>query len=180
MPNRRAVARAKARELLARSGVKAAPVPVERIATELGAEITRASAEDDLSGFLLRDATINRKVIGVNATHSHTRQRFTIAHEIGHLVLHSSEPIHVDKAGSFRIERRNSKSSRGDEPREIEANAFAAELLMPAELLRSDIEGGDESVTLGDDSDIARLAEKYQVSTTAMTFRLANLGFISL
>ncbi len=180
MAIRRPVVRAKAKELLARSGVMHAPVPVEQIAQGLGVEITRTNAEDDLSGFLLRDVSRNRNVIGVNAAHSRTRQRFTVAHELGHLLLHEGEPVHVDGVGSFCIERRSSRSSQGDEPHEIEANMFAAELLMPEEFLRQDIERGMEPVDLSDDADIGSLAEKYQVSTTAMTFRLANLRFIRL
>lgn len=180
MRNRRTAIRAVAQDLLARNGVKHAPVPVEQIAQRLGVEITRTDTQDDLSGFLLRDGARKRNVIGVNASHSPTRQRFTVAHELGHFMLHEGEPIHVDGVGSYRIERRSSKSSQGDEPNEIEANTFAAELLMPEEFLRKDVENGGEPVDLSDDEDIGKLAAKYQVSTTAMTFRLANLRFIRL
>lgn len=180
MAFRRPEIRALANDLLAQNRVEHAPVPVEQIVRNLGVEIIRTTTQDELSGFMLRDGSRGRNVIGVNAGHSPTRQRFTIAHELGHYLLHHGNPVHVDGVASYRIDRRNPSSSRGDEPHEIEANMFAAELLMPEEFLREDVERGDEPVDLSDDSDIERLAAKYQVSSTAMTFRLANLRFIRL
>ena len=59
---------------------------VEAIAEKLGAEVIFDKLGDDVSGLLVREA--DRVVIGVNDAHPETRQRFTIAHELGHLVLH--------------------------------------------------------------------------------------------
>lgn len=176
----RHVIRTKARDLLRQRGVTEPPVPVEEVARGLGIEIARVDAEDELSGFLLRDVSRGRTVIGVNPGHSQTRQRFTIAHELGHFLLHQGEALHVDGVNSYRVERRDSVSSRGDSPTEIEANQFAAEILMPEDLLRQDLVQSDKPIDLSEDAEIERLATRYQVSTTAMTFRLANLRFIRL
>lgn len=64
-------------------------------------------------------------VIFVNENDAPTRQRFTIAHELGHLALHESEGSMVD----FRKQMHHLGGSK----KEMEANAFAAELLMPAD-----------------------------------------------
>ena len=64
-----------------------------------------------------------KHIIFVNENDAPTRQRFTIAHELGHLALHESEGSQVD----FRTQMHHVGSSE----KEIETNAFAADLLMP-------------------------------------------------
>lgn len=168
-------------DLLQQNHVIRPPVPVDRIAKMLGLDVELTPGhDDDLSGFLLRNAATNKAVVGVNRSHHKNRQRFTVAHEIGHFLLHEGEPVHVDGRENFRVDRRSSQSSTGDRPDEIEANAFAAELLMPANLLRKDLDSGGELVDLSDDDAMKALANKYGVSVAAMSFRLANLGYISL
>jgi Zn-dependent peptidase ImmA (M78 family) len=77
--------------------------------------------------------------------------------------------------------RRDGKSSEASDIDEIEANSFAANLLMPKEFLLKDLRlqaGSNGEVELSKDQ-LSALARKYQVSETAMNFRLINLGFIS-
>ena len=76
-------------------------------------------------------------IIGVNALHHPNRQRFTVAHECGHLILHKAQitkEVHVDK--DFPMLMRDSVSAAGVNEMEIEANVFAAELLMPGSFSR--------------------------------------------
>lgn len=74
----------------------------------------------------------------------------------------------------FRVYKRDKKSSLATDPNEIEANQYAAELLMPQRFLLSDF-----LKARADRSGIAiRLANKYQVSPKAMEFRLGNLGLL--
>jgi Zn-dependent peptidase ImmA (M78 family) len=167
-------------ELLDANNVVRPAVPVDRIARALGIEIAHVPGQDELSGFLLRNTATKEAVIGVNEHHHTNRQRFTIAHELGHFLLHEGEPVHVDETESYRIEKRSSRSSAGDDPMEIEANAFAAELLMPARFLRTDLDERGSNVDLSDDAAVQAMASRYKVSVTAMTFRLANLGYLRL
>lgn len=68
--------------------------------------------------------------IGFNPTESKTRQRFTIAHELGHFELHKQDSgLFVDK--EFKMLFRDQNSSSGEIRKEQEANAFAAAILMP-------------------------------------------------
>ena len=132
----------------------------------------------DLSGFLFRDAKTKKAIIGVNATHHRNRQRFTIAHELGHYLLHAGEPVHVDKANvAYRINRRDEQSASGQDDSEREANLFAAELLMPARFLEKDVAA--KGIDLLDDTAVNELANKYGVSAQALTFRLMNIGLIA-
>ncbi len=170
---RYAVARKKAVELLHANGVVSAPVPVERIAASANAVIRYEPLDGELSGMVHR-GNEGTAVIGVNSLHPPRRNRFTIAHEIGHLVLHDDE-LHVDDP--LPVGYRNRKSAMAVDPKEIEANQFAAELLMPEHLLRSDLAKKGRSTPMTD-SEIEQLADRYEVSIQAMTIRLSSLGFV--
>jgi Zn-dependent peptidase ImmA (M78 family) len=89
--------------------------------------------------------------------------------------------VHLDTSpDSFTINLRNSESSKGENNDEREANLFAAELLMPAELLREELESVGDIELLGGSEFLEKLATKYKVSVQALTFRLAYLGYIKL
>jgi Zn-dependent peptidase ImmA (M78 family) len=154
------------------------PVPVERIATSLGIEVIQQKYEEDtISGFLYRSP--NHSIIGVNTNNANTRIRFTIAHEIGHFLLHDYElgNVHLDYA--FQVKLRDDESSQGTNTEEIEANAFAADLLMPSRFLIADL-APISTLDIEDDRFLKKFADRYQVSMLAMHIRLAHLGYIIL
>lgn len=153
--------------ILAEARITEPEIPVETVAKFLGARVKYSPFEGELAGVLVRGE--DQVVIGVNSLHHRNRQRFTIAHECGHLVLHKGE-VHVDH--NFRVNRRDSNSSLASDPEEIEANRFAAELLMPWSMIEEDL---DSLVDIEDEEEIRELAERYGVSVQAMTYRVANL-----
>src|SRR5688572_11543883 len=106
----RNVAEQAARALLQRMGINYSPVPVDMIAKQLGILVQAVPLDDHLSGItFIRNGN---SVIVVNASHHPNRQRFTLAHELAHHVLHRpylSENVHVDTA----VLTRNEKSSAG-------------------------------------------------------------------
>jgi Zn-dependent peptidase ImmA (M78 family) len=169
--------------ILKNQGIVAAPIDVEKIASILGINVQYEPAEENLSGFLLRDLSRHTAVIGINSNHHINRQRFTIAHELGHFHLHEGEKIHVDRLAfdrGFQVKNlRDGEASKGISVEEKEANLFAAELLMPTEFLKQDIAEVD-LLDLFDEDGLKSLAEKYKVSTQALTFRLAYLDYIQL
>jgi len=89
------------------------------------------------------------------------RTRFTIAHELAHVMLG-----HVREG---RAPKRDTAFNNYQDPDEVAANAFAANLLMPEDLVR-DLYRSARSVQ--------DLAEAFGVSSAAMTYRLKNLGII--
>jgi Zn-dependent peptidase ImmA (M78 family) len=158
---------------LLRSGnITSAPVDVESVARRLGILVRRTPTDDDISGFLLRHPG-GQAIIGVNTLHHPNRQRFTIAHEIGHFILHQQQ-VHIDRAV---VKLRDRASSQGDDDEEVEANGFAAELLMPVEFLGRDLERLPPT-DFHDDRRMQQLAKSYLVSVQAMTNRLVILGFL--
>jgi Zn-dependent peptidase ImmA (M78 family) len=163
------LAEKKATELLERLGVDQLPVPVEKIARELGAEIQYEAFDGEVSGMLYREG--DQALIGVNSTHVATRQRFTLAHECAHLLLHKG--VFIDRL--VRVNWRNGTS----DPEEVQANAFAAELLMPRKLMTREIERLiARSRQIAPEQLIAELAETFRVSQEAMRYRLVNLGVL--
>jgi len=174
MPPRYSLAKSRAAELLKRGHVRKAPVPIEKLAAIVKAEIVLQPFDGEISGIVYRNSD-GSAVIGVNSSDRRERQRFTIAHEIGHILLHADEELHVDK--NFPIGLRSGLSGEGVDENEIEANQFAAALLMPADLIARDIEplvGTDVLIA------IHKLAKKYKVSEEAMSIRLSTLRYVRL
>ena len=160
--------------LLMESGINEPPIPVEMIAKSLGATVRYSPfLQGDLAGMLIR--ADGHAVIGVNSLDHPNRQRFTIAHECGHLLLHKGKKaVYIDR--DFRINRRDGVSSLAVNSDEIEANRFAAELLIPYSMITADLT--QSSIDIENEVEFKRLARRYQVSVQAMTHRITNLlGF---
>jgi len=148
------------------------PVDVEAIARHLEAQIVEEHLDRTVSGMLYRDD--DHVVIGVNATHPERRRRYTIAHELGHLVLHKGRPLVVDHV---RVNFRDAASSTATDYEEIQANAFAAELLMPRDQVIANARPALERAESSSEAAVVRdLADGFDVSEQAMEYRLINLG----
>jgi len=155
-------------DFLQTKNINSVPVDVFELIEECGIKVIKDEMEDDHSGFLLVEN--GKATVAINSKHHPNRQRFTAAHELGHFFLHAQgeDKLFVDKAFN-----RNSTSSSGAEVLEIEANRFAAELLMPDFLVREKV--GDRVIS---DLDVYQLAIDFKVSEQAMTLRLVNLRLI--
>lgn len=153
--------RQQARSVLEMVGIAEPPVDVHRIAKTLGFLVLTQEFPDDTSAILYIEGDV--KGIGVNGLHAPTRQRFSLAHELGHYLsghedFGGGERIHVDSTFDY---------SDPQQRQEMEANEFAAELLMPEPMLRRDL--GEFGL------DAVRLAKRYEVSEQAMWIQLIDL-----
>ncbi len=149
------------------------PVDLNALINAIGVEIRLDNFTESLSGFAYQKS--GSRLIGVNRNDSRLRQRFTVAHELGHLFLHKDNAVNYDTGGVMLF--RDAHSSSGTDLREVEANSFAAELLMPEHDVRLEaaILGG---IDLEDGRALSILASKYGVSRQAMTVRLTSLYFL--
>lgn len=145
---------------LARADMYALPLNIENVAEYLGLEVIQELMDDDISGFL--EFRRGKWVAGLNALHHVNRQRFTLAHEVAHFILHRNE------RSSFVDQTFTRRAGLADKV-ESEADKFAAELLMPEKDLRKMISSGT--------TDLSDLAHAFQVSTLAMRYRVKDLGF---
>jgi Zn-dependent peptidase ImmA (M78 family) len=164
-----------ARRLLERLVITTSPVDVESIAKKLGLQIRYERFKPDLSGVLVKSA--DKATIGINSSHPRVRQRFSIAHEIAHFWLNHPGDMFIDEAkGQASVVFRDGRSGDGTNLQEMEANRFAAAILMPFDFLFesyvacAERHGADERKLLAD------LASEYEVSTQAMKIRLSSLG----
>lgn len=148
------------------------PVPVVDIARDLGLRIFATydfkSAE---SGSLRRENS--QYIIYINPTETPERQRFTIAHELGHFLMHKDVLSHegdefVDslKQAVISLNRSNDVKESTERKREIEANQFAAALLMPEKEFKK---------IFLESNDLEKIASLFRVSQSAATVRAKEL-----
>lgn len=170
---RRRQIEAKADELLASRPAAELPVNVRAIARRLGISVELADFGDEVSGVLVR--ADGSSMIGVNWLHHPNRQRFTIAHEIGHFCLHEGGTF-IDKGVTARF--RDQASGSGTSLEEHEANLFAATLLMPAQAVRNAAKARPFAVD--DEDELRGFADQFGVSAQAMLIRLQEIGLLEL
>ena len=141
-----------------------APVEVRDVAARLGLAIYQMPLASGVSGVLLREPSYGTEsgfAVLVNSAEAYVRQRFTAAHEIGHYVLHR------DRIGN-RVEDNYLLRAEGmSNAMEVEANKFAADMLMPWPLLNMHIQAGRSSVS--------SLAAIFEVSEIAMAIRIGHV-----
>jgi Zn-dependent peptidase ImmA (M78 family) len=148
-----------AKEVLRTHWNRRIPVDPAALATSLDATVIAADLGELSGQFTMTDSG---PVIRYNQHEARVRQRFSIAHELGHYVL-----SHGD---AFRDPAKNFRASQFDH-KEIAANQFAAEVLMPEEAVSELIQGGI--------SNLRSLAAHFDVSEAAMKYRLKKLGWVS-
>ena len=159
-----------ATQLLSELNINELPIPIRKIAELKGLIIHPFDLGANISGVLVIDK--EQGTIGINPLESPVRQRFTIAHELGHYLLHrESESLFVDK--HFKILFRSQGQTSTEIKKEQDANAFAAAILMPKNRLEEKI--NESSFDLTDDEAVKRIAQMFDVSVMAMTYRIANL-----
>lgn len=141
-------------------GMLTIPVDPVRIAERLGIEVVNKPLEDSVSGAIVKEPTKSRPVIYLDSSEHPNRQRFTCAHELGHFAAREG-----DREFAY-IDERGPRASLGVDAEEMFANAFAAELLMPAIAVRE--LSREHRTTHG-------LAITFGVSSEAMEYRLDNL-----
>jgi len=154
----------RAREARERLGLdQASPVACVVTLAEQRADlpVVVATLPPDVAGALWRDGT--GAMAWVNGAQALERQRFTVAHELGHVCCRHAQTT-IDTAATI--------SATASDPREVQANAFAAELLAPRAGVRDTIRGEPGL------DDLVRLAARFGISTIAALYRCRTLGLV--
>lgn len=156
-------AKLKAEQVLRENFINNPPIDVYEIAKNEGLEIEIKDFGDkfnNISGYIKPET----RTIFVNSRDPENRRKFTIAHELGHWILHrdklESEPE------KYAILYRIPLGRTQDDPVEQEANCFAANLLVPEEML----------VARRDEKTEEELATEFHVSRDVIGYRISNLG----
>lgn len=154
--------------ILLSSDMYKVPVDVIKIANLNDIKVFKGDLDKKISGAIRYNKKEDRFEILVNKNDVTSRQRFTIAHELGHYFLHrdflKDEEVHVD----IILYRDDSEKDEEARRREKEVDYFAGALLMNKTLLEK----------LRSENTITELAEIFNVSVSAMTVRLDILGLL--
>lgn len=162
-----------ARQTLKDHGLFSVPVNPIVVANKLGIRVYNAVFSDTKFSGLAAKRSNGFSILVKQGDHPY-RKRFTVAHEIGHALLHlESGPDEIIDTDSdfFRVPPGDPDSWSIKRRREYEANLFAAELLMPVELMKTTWENLSK-----DDRSVSKMALAFQVSEEAMGYRLNDLG----
>lgn len=108
-----------------------APINPVTIANAMGVAVRFATFAEDINDRVSGFFDFEENTIYVNETESPYRQTFTIAHELGHKVLHED----YIKSSEYTVLLRQTEMTGNKSPIEQEADAFAANLLVPRFLL---------------------------------------------
>ena len=151
---------AAAGRLLEELAISGPPVPVDNIVRNLNIYHDHIDVVDDVSAVLLRGPDFT--AIAVNKNHSDERKRFSLAHELGHVILGHDEKLYIEFAAPELLSDLDNRR----ENEEREANWFAADLLMPRDWVLRDWKRLEK--------DVGKMASEYQVSQQAMWVRLRH------
>lgn len=160
-------------KLLEQFNIVKPAIPIEKVVKGLGLSLVPYELGSEVSGMLILDDDTNG-LISYNISHNINRQRFTIAHELGHYVMHrKTERLFIDK--DFIVKYRSNKQYDTIEmQQEQQANAFAAAILMPINLVLEELKKA-KFKKLEEADLIDQLSALFNVSTLAMTYRLSNI-----
>lgn len=148
-------------DLAKKNNIKTVPLDVEALLTLLGVKVQYDNDLDQsISGSLRKHE--ETWICTVNGKHHQTRQRFTLAHELAHYLLHRND-------SSEFIDRTYFRNADSKDAMEHEANSFAASLLMPDHEFRYFVARVSSSI-----DDIAR---HFKTSPLAVRVRGKQLGF---
>jgi len=142
------------------NGISIEPLDVTSLTQKLGISMRMEPMIGEESGSLKKDK-FGKWIMTINSLHHPHRQRFTIAHELGHYIKHTILTENFIDTTFFRNEESNQM--------EHEANKFAAELLMPQVLFEKYITEVSKQV-----EDVAKY---FQVSSMAVRIRAKQLGY---
>lgn len=161
-----------ANEVLAKYwGNRSYPVNPFQIAEMAGIVVDECNlAKESLSGIYLPAKNGKPPIIKINKSDSMVRKRFTLSHELGHHFLKHGARNRIDNTDMVFKDDNSSFSVIGDAI-EMQANSFAAQLLMPVEFLNYIM--FDLKIT-----DSIRIAKMLNVSQPALHYRSKNLGII--
>jgi Zn-dependent peptidase ImmA (M78 family) len=144
-------------------------IDLDKICNHFNIDVKSEKMDINISGLIV--VKDNKSFIRYNTQEPVERKRFTIAHELGHFVLHKETPLFVDKGD--KILYRDFNSSTGELTKEREANNFAASLLMPKRFLENEL----KKIPKTEKEPIEYLAKIFNVSVQAMSYRLSNLNY---
>ena len=142
-------------------------IDVKKVAESKNIRLEYIPMESSISGYLRQEN--GEWIIGVNSIHNPKRQRFTIAHELGHFYMHKDKNVDFECFLARNFEDTTFFRNTDNSSIEYSANEFAANLLMPEDSIRKAIQTGTKN--------IEDLSSQFNVSIAAIKYRVLSLGY---
>jgi Zn-dependent peptidase ImmA (M78 family) len=152
-----------ARDRLGLDAVSPVGCVLTRIEHGAGLPVAVGALPEKIAGALFRNG--RGSIVWVNGKQSVERQRFTVAHEYGH--------VFCGHEGRRKVDTLAIISGVTRDPQEVQANAFAAQFLAPRAGVEAMVDG---TPTL---EDVVRIAAHFGISTLAALYRLSTLELTS-
>ena len=134
------------------------PIPgLAEYLEERGIKVLALDLAESISGMtakIQRPAGRFIPMIVINANHAGERQRFTLAHELGHLILHAGEGVDIERA----------------------CDRFAGALLVPAAMLYAQVGQKRHAISPGE---LLKLKRLFLASVQCIVYRLKDLAIIT-
>jgi Zn-dependent peptidase ImmA (M78 family) len=157
-------ARKMARKVIKDYGLSEVPTDLQKIFRSLGLEYIELNDPKDIDGAII-EIEDKPKIAVLNKARPIQRQRFTLAHELGHIFLQHTQRDIYDPEAEREKEEYDSVVSHKKPPAEVEADVFASELLVPLDQIKK----------LEKDIDnVGKMAEIFNVSKQAMALAVMN------
>ena len=141
-------------------------VDVVKIANEAGIGVFAVQENEDFNAKITYDKASEKYKLYVNESHTIERQRFSVAHELAHRVLHNAELVTLGK-----LDR------DGDSLMEEAADNLAAEILMPQTLVDRYVASQKFNTEAMSKEDILNISKKFRVSKSVAILRLRDLDY---
>ena len=154
-----------ASKVLAECGIAEPPIDLKRIVEVKGFVYMEVDTfPDDVSALFIEKGGQNYAM--VNSKHHPNRRRFSLAHELGHIILSHKWVDLEEEVSTIDTPPENNGDSRHRDAREKEADIFASALLIPLAMLKKEHSKKDV--------DINKLAKAFAVSPQAMTIAVMD------
>ncbi|MEO5367926.1 MAG: ImmA/IrrE family metallo-endopeptidase [Magnetococcus sp. WYHC-3] len=151
------------------------PVDVHSAVKKVGGSIIIAPVGDMVCEAAARKADNNKFEIRLREGASVERERFSVAHELGHLFLHMGFQTDEGRWEKVPVGESSERARYGVSESEYEVNEFAAALLMPEDHFRHAI----DELAVDDKIDMSMVADRFGVSVSAARLRGQWLDLIS-
>ena len=145
-------------------------IDIEKLINNVGIILRKTSLEDNLCGFIEYNNNTEKYTITINANHGFNRQRFTMAHEFAHFMLHDEI---IKLRGQLDRDFASENISQEDKRLESQADSYGANILMPLDLINEIIRLNKYDINKPEDR--RSIALQLGVSEVALGIQISDL-----
>ena len=135
-------------------------IDIEDLISKMNIRLVSTELEEGILGASKVEG-LKRLIVISSKVYNEEQKRFTLAHELGHILIHR---------GTHYFSKEDLSTICTSKQKEDEADRFAVELLLPSKIIRNIIKENDVNFEL-----IKQISKKYRTSLTSTAIRVAEL-----